>query len=359
MHTSMIMSEFMNNIRKVVPYVPGEQPQGDVIKLNTNENPYPPAPEVREIMDTVDVTLFRKYPDPTIGLLTEALAEEYSVKPSQVFVGVGSDDVIGMSFLTCFAGEKPIAFPDITYSFYDVWAELFRIPYKMIPVKDDFTIDINDYDGEWGGIIIANPNAPTSVNLGLDAVEELVKRHPECVVIIDEAYVDFGGTSALPLLSKYPNLLITQTFSKSRSMAGMRIGFALGNEELIKAIQDVKYSYNSYTLNRTAILAGTAAVKNHQYFKETCQKIIRTREAAKQEMRNLGFTVLDSKTNFLFVSHKSVPAALIQKELKKRNIYVRYWNKARIENYLRITIGTDEEMSKLYEALREIFSQCR
>ena len=311
-HTEMIMNEFMNNIRQVVPYVPGEQPQGDVIKLNTNENPYPPAPEVREIMDTIDVDLFRKYPDPTIAMLTDALAKEYSVKPSQIFVGVGSDDVIGMSFLTCFAGEKPIAFPDITYSFYDVWAELFRIPYKMIPVKEDFTIDINDYDGQWGGIIIANPNAPTSVELGIDAVEELVKRHPECVVIVDEAYVDFGGTSALPLLEKYPNLLITQTFSKSRSMAGMRIGFAIGNEELIQAIQNVKYSYNSYTLNRTSILAGTASVQNHTYFTETCRKIIRTREVAKLEMRKLGFTVLDSKTNFLFVTHERVPAALIQ-----------------------------------------------
>lgn len=349
----------MNNIRNVVPYVPGEQPQGNVIKLNTNENPYPPAPQVREIMDMVDVDLFRKYPDPTIKDLVEAIAEEYSVKPEQVFVGVGSDDVIGMSFLTCFAGEKPIAFPDITYSFYDVWAELFRIPYRTIPVKEDFTIDIDDYNGEWGGIILANPNAPTSVDLSIDAVEELVKRHPECVVIIDEAYVDFGGTSALPLIQKYPNLLVTQTFSKSRSMAGMRIGFAIGNEELIQAIQNVKYSYNSYTLNRTAILAGTASVKNHSYFTETCRKIIKTREAAKLVMKELGFTVLDSKTNFLFVTHPDFPAALIQSELKKRNIYVRYWSKPRIDSYLRITIGTDEEMNRLYEALREIFSQCR
>ena len=236
---------FMDNIRRVVPYVPGEQPAGKVIKLNTNENPYPPAPAVQEILNTDDAELLRKYPDPSIGPLVRALAKEYNLEPEQIFVGVGSDDVIGMSFLTCFAGEKPIAFPDITYSFYDVWAELFRIPYKMIPLKDDYTIDIDDYDGQWGGIIIANPNAPTSIELGIDRVEELVKRHPECVVIVDEAYVDFGGTSAMPLVAKYPNLLITQTFSKSRSLAGLRIGFAVGNPELIKAINDVKYSYNS------------------------------------------------------------------------------------------------------------------
>lgn len=350
---------FMDNIRRVVPYVPGEQPAGKVIKLNTNENPYPPAPAVQEILNTDDAELLRKYPDPSIGPLVKALAKEYDLRPEQIFVGVGSDDVIGMSFLTCFAGEKPIAFPDITYSFYDVWAELFRIPYKMIPLKDDYTIDIDDYDGQWGGIIIANPNAPTSIELGIDRVEELVKRHPECVVIVDEAYVDFGGTSAMPLVAKYPNLLITQTFSKSRSLAGLRIGFAVGNPELIKAINDVKYSYNSYTLNRPSIVAGVASLGDRAYFEKICAKVIATREAAKKEMAALGFSFPDSKTNFLFVTHETVPAEFIQKELKKRNIYVRYWKKPRIDNRLRITIGTDEEMAALYAALKEIISQCK
>lgn len=350
---------FMDNIRRVVPYVPGEQPAGKVIKLNTNENPYPPAPAVQEILNTDDAELLRKYPDPSIGPLVRALAKEYNLELEQIFVGVGSDDVIGMSFLTCFAGEKPIAFPDITYSFYDVWAELFRIPYKMIPLKDDYTIDIDDYDGQWGGIIIANPNAPTSIELGIDRVEELVKRHPECVVIVDEAYVDFGGTSAIPLVAKYPNLLVTQTFSKSRSLAGLRIGFAVGNPELIKAINDVKYSYNSYTLNRPSIVAGVASLSDRPYFEKICAKVIATREAAKKEMAALGFSFPDSKTNFLFVTHKSVPAEYLQKELKKRNIYVRYWKKPRIDNRLRITIGTDEEMAALYAALKEIISQCK
>lgn len=352
-------NSFMDNIRRVVPYVPGEQPVGKVIKLNTNENPYPPAPGVQEIMASTDAEILKKYPDATIGPLVRAIAKEYNVKPEQVFVGVGSDDVIGMSFLTCFAGKKPIAFPDITYSFYDVWAELFRIPYKMIPVEADYTIDIDRYDGEWGGIIIANPNAPTSIELGIDKVEELIRRHPECVVIIDEAYVDFGGTSAVPLLEKYPNLLVTQTFSKSRSLAGMRIGFAIGNTELIKAISDVKYSYNSYTLNHPSIAAGVASIEDRAYFEKICSKVIKTREAAKKELRALGFSCPDSKTNFLFATHESVPAEYIQKELKKRNIYVRYWKKPRIDNRLRITIGTDEEMAALYAALKEIIGQCK
>ena len=353
------MNSYMNNIRKVVPYVPGEQPKGNVIKLNTNENPYPPAPEVQQIFESSDAELLRKYPDPTIGKLVSAIAEQYDVKPSQVFVGIGSDDVLGMAFLTCFAGEKKLAFPDITYSFYDVWGELFRIPYETIPVREDFSISVSDYAGEKGGIIIANPNAPTSLELGIDRIEELVSSHPECVVIVDEAYVDFGGTSALPLVEKYPNLLVVQTFSKSRSMAGMRIGFAIGQEPLIKAMNDVKYSYNSYTLSHTAIAAGEASVRNRTYFLETCRKVIKTREAAKKEMKALGFSFPDSKTNFLFATHESVPAKTLQAELKKRNIYVRYFAKPRIDNYLRITIGTDEEMKCLYEALREIIAQCK
>lgn len=353
------MNTYLDNIRRVVPYVPGEQPAGKVIKLNTNENPYPPAPAVEEVLRASDADVLRKYPDPTIGALVKELAAEYGVKPSQVFVGVGSDDVIGMAFLTCFAGQKPIAFPDITYSFYDVWAELFRIPYETIPVREDFSVCIDDYDGEKGGIIIANPNAPTSLELSVSSVEELVKRHPECVVVVDEAYVDFGGTSALPLVEKYPNLLVTQTFSKSRSLAGMRIGFAIGQEALIKAISDVKYSYNSYTLNTTAIAAGVASVRDRGYFEKTCAKVVATRERAKERLAELGFSFPDSKTNFIFATHESVPAKTLQEELKKRSIYVRYFAKPRIDNYLRITVGTDEEMEALYSALREIIDQCR
>jgi len=343
-----------NNVRKVEPYVAGEQPKkSNVIKLNTNECPYPPAPGVRKLAEEMDYDKLRLYPDTDSTMLVRELAEYYHVKPEQVFVGVGSDDVLATAFVTFFDSGKPILFPDITYSFYDVWAELYRIPYKRCPLKDDWHIDVEDYKQPNGGVILANPNAPTGLMEDLSVVEEIIQANRDVVVIVDEAYVDFGGTSALPLLEKYDNLLVVQTFSKSRAMAGLRIGFCIGSEKMIKYLNDVKFSINSYTMNMTAQILGVEAVRDEAYFKETVQKIINTRERVKKELRELGFTFPDSKTNFVFASHKSVPAKDIFEALRMQDIYVRFWNKERINNCLRITIGTDEEMDKMICFLKE------
>lgn len=346
------MSDWRDKVRRVVPYVPGEQPdQADMIKLNTNENPYPPAPGVRKALEAFDTDRLRLYPDPKAGVLTQALADYYGVKPSQVFVGVGSDDVLAMSFLTFFHSDKPILFPDITYSFYDVWAEEFRIPYVTKALDDNFHIVPEDYFGENGGVIFPNPNAPTGVELPLSAIEDILQHNRDVVVIVDEAYVDFGARTALPLLEKYDNLLVVQTFSKSRSMAGMRIGFCIGNEELISYLNDVKYSFNSYTMDQLTLTLGTEALKDQAYFQETVDKIVKTREWTKRELRRLGFTFEDSKANFIFASHETIPAGQIFQALRERHIYVRYFDKPRIDNYLRITIGTREEMETLIEFL--------
>lgn len=343
------MKPWEANIRKVVPYVPGEQPKGGkLIKLNTNENPYPPAPGVLKALREMNPDQFRKYPDPAASALVEELAAYYGLGTDQVFVGVGSDDVIGMAFLTFFNSEKPILFPDITYSFYPVWADLFRIPYVSPKLDENFCIIKEDFYQENGGIIFPNPNAPTGIDLPLEDVEAILRQNQDVVVIVDEAYVDFGGTSALSLIENYENLLVVQTFSKSRSMAGMRIGYAMGNPALIKALQDVKYSYNSYTMNFPSLILGAEAVKDDAYFKETLAKIIKTREEAKQRLGSLGFTCLDSKSNFLFASHKKVPARELFEALRQNQIYVRYFNQPRLDHYLRITIGTDEEMEALY-----------
>ncbi len=348
------MKPWEQNIRNVEPYVPGEQPSGKVIKLNTNENPYPPAPGVSEALANLNVADLRKYPDPTAGELVRAIAQVYGRKESEVFVGVGSDDVLGMAFMTFFHGGKPILFPDVTYSFYDVWAQLLEIPYEQIPLEVDFTLNVADYMRENGGIVIANPNAPTSLCLGLADIERLLQANRESVVIVDEAYIDFGGCSALPLIDRYENLVVVQTYSKSRSLAGMRIGYAFANEKLIAAMQAVKYSYNSYTMNMPSILAGKASVLDTEYFARTTAKIVATRERMKKSLAELGFFMPDSKTNFLFATHKSVPAKELFEKLREKQIYVRYFNKPRVDNYLRITIGTDEEMDRLFSALREI-----
>lgn len=348
------MSSWEKNVRKVVPYVPGEQPKEQkIIKLNTNENPYPPAPGVSRALAELDVELLRKYPDPAADVLVSAIAENYGLKKEQVFVGVGSDDVLAMCFLTFFNSEKPILFPDITYSFYDVWADVFRIPYETQPLNEKFEIVKEDYFKENGGVIFPNPNAPTGALLPLEAVEEVVTQNPDVIVIVDEAYIDFGGISALPLIEKYDNLLVVQTFSKSRSMAGMRIGYAMGDAKLIKYLNDVKYSFNSYTMNQTALAAGVEAVKDDAYFQETCKKIINTRERVKGELRKLGFSFADSQANFLFVTHEKCPAAELFEALKKEKIIVRYFKKPRIDNYLRITVGTDEEMDALLAFLKQ------
>lgn len=346
------------NVRKVVPYVPGEQPKDpEIIKLNTNECPYPPAPGVEKALKEFDCNKLRLYPDTQAAVLTETLAEYYGVKSEQVFVGVGSDDVLAMAFLTFFNGSKPVLFPDITYSFYDVWAELHRIPYKTIPLREDFRIEPEDYRIENGGIVLPNPNAPTGRLETQETIEEIIKAGQDSVVIVDEAYVDFGGESALPLLKKYDNLLVVQTFSKSRAMAGNRIGFAIGNETLISYLNDAKFSFNSYTMDSITTMLGAASVKDDAYFKETIAKVTATREWTKKELQKLGFVFQDSKSNFIFAAHKEKRAEDIFLYLKTKKIYVRYFKKPRIDNYLRISIGTDEEMKTLIDVLTGFLSK--
>lgn len=342
-----------DNVKRVVPYVPGEQPKSKVIKLNTNENPYPPSPKVREVLSNYDIDELRLYPDVNAGELGMALAKYYGLNSNQVFVGVGSDDVLAIAFMTFFNSDKEILFPDITYSFYDVWADLYKIPYRMVELNDEFRINIEDYLVPNGGIVIPNPNAPTGVEKDVRELEKIVAKNPDSVVIIDEAYVDFGATSMLPLINKYDNLLIVQTYSKSRSMAGARIGMAFGNEKLIKYMNDVKFSINSYTMNRLTVAAGTAALEDEEYFKETCDKVIATRERTKVRLRELGFDMPDSKSNFVFAIHESIPASDIFNAAKSAGIYLRWWNKDRISNRLRISIGTDEEMDALFAFLKE------
>lgn len=343
---------WLANVRKVTPYVPGEQPQADkMIKLNTNENPYPPSPKVFEMHGKIDVSRFSLYPELSAASLTDRIAQYHGISNKQVFVGVGSDDVLSMSFLTFFNSEKPILFPDITYSFYPVWADVYRIPYECQPLRDDFTIDVADYKKENGGIVIANPNAPTSIGMDVSGIEEIIRSNPDVVVIIDEAYVDFGGESVLPLISRYDNLLVVRTYSKSRSMAGMRIGYAMGNEMLIQALNDVKESVNSYTINTESILIGAASLEDEEYFQKILARIVATRERVAEEMKKIGFDVRESQTNFIFASHKTVPAKQIFEQLKEQNIYVRYFNKPRIDNYLRITVGTDDQMDEFLKAV--------
>lgn len=346
------------NIKKVVPYVPGDQPKGDrLIKLNTNENPYPPAPGVERALRQMQVDQFRKYPDPAAGLLVQSLAERYGVGEDQVFVGVGSDDVIAMAFLTFFNSQKPVLFPDVSYSFYKVWADLFQIPYETPALDDNFQIHKEDYYKENGGVIFPNPNAPTGLFLPLSEVEDIIKHNQDVIVIVDEAYIDFGGTSALELLGKYENLLVVQTFSKARSMAGMRIGYAIGHPDLIRAINDVKYSYNSYTMNIPSLLLGVEAVKDEAYFQETTKKIVATRERAKDRFKQLGFSFPDSMANFIFVSHERVPAKDIFEALREHQIYVRYFAQPRLDNHLRVSVGTDEEMEELFTFLEQYLKE--
>lgn len=342
------------NVRRVVPYTAGEQPNREnMIKLNTNECPYPPAPGVKGLAERMDCDRLRLYPDANTTPLVDALAEYYGVSPQQVFVGVGSDDVLSLAFMTFFNSSLPILFPDVTYSFYDVWADLYRIPYKTCALDSDWHIRAEDYEQPNGGIIFPNPNAPTGLLENPDTVEKIIAANRDVVVIVDEAYIDFGGTSALPLLEKYDNLLVVQTFSKSRAMAGMRIGFCIGSKKLIGCLNDVKFSFNSYTMNYPAQLLGVEAVRDDAYFKEITAKITATRERVKKELRKLGFVFPDSMANFIFASHEKVPAKQIFLALREADIYVRYWNKPRISNCLRITVGTDEEMDKLLAFLRK------
>lgn len=345
---------FLDKLRRIDPYVPGEQPQtADIIKLNANENPYPPAPGVQEALRTFDASSLALYPDANGKRLKAALAERFGLKPSQVFLGNGSDDVLALAFQSFFCSDKPILYPDITYSFYPVWCDLFRIPYETMPLDEDFCVNIRGYDKPNGGVVLPNPNAPTGRGLSLDALEDLLQHNADCVIIIDEAYVDFGAQSAVPLLDKYENLLVVQTMSKSRSLAGLRIGYALGSETLITTLEAVKNSYNSYTMDALALAAGEASVRDEDYFRQSCDKVIATRERAAEALRELGFTVLPSLTNFLFVTHPKKEASVIFEYLRQKNIFIRYFKLPRIDNYLRITVGTDEQMDKLIATLEE------
>lgn len=344
-------------VRRVEPYVPGEQPKDQkVIKLNTNECPYPPSPHVQRELQMIQNEQLKLYPDPDAAVLTEALARYYGVKEAQVFAGVGSDDVLAMAFMTFFHSEKPILFPDITYSFYDVWAQLFGISYEQIALTEELRIDPADYIRPNGGIIFPNPNAPTGVLESLDTIEQILQANPDVVVIVDEAYIDFGGVSCLPLLERYDNLLVVQTFSKSRALAGMRIGFAIGSERMIGYLKDVKFSFNSYTLNLPAIRCGAKSIQDREYFQETVEKIITTREWTKKALLELGFIFPDSYANFIFAKHKSMQAREIFEALKQEHVYVRYFPKPRIDNYLRITIGTMDQMQELIRLLKGIVS---
>ncbi len=350
------MREWEKNIRKVVPYVPGEQPKLlDVIKLNTNENPYPPAPGVEKVLREFDVDTLRLYPDPLVSDLVKAIADFYGLNENQVFTGVGSDDVLAMIFMTFFNSEKPLIFPDITYSFYDVWADMLRIPYETIALDDDFRIKPEDYYRENGGVIFPNPNAPTGELLSLGMVEDIIRHNSDVIVVVDEAYIDFGGVSALPLIEKYDNVIVVQTFSKSRSLAGSRVGYAMANPVLIKYLNDVKYSFNSYTMDRITIAAATEAVKDRDYFAETTAKVIKTREWTKNELAGLGFEFGDSKSNFIFARHPKMSGQALFEKLKAEQVFVRHFSKPeRIADYLRISIGTDQQMQKLISILERI-----
>jgi len=347
---------FWDKLRHITPYVPGEQPTGSYIKLNANENPYPPAPSVTAILRQFDAARLALYPDANGTALKTALANRFQLKPSQVFLGNGSDDVLALAFQAFFCSQQPVLYPDITYSFYPVWCDLFHIPYQTMPLDETFRIRPRDYDKPNGGVVLPNPNAPTGRAESLAFLEDILQHNRDCVVIIDEAYVDFGAPTAVPLLAQYDNLLIVQTTSKSRSLAGMRIGYALGSELLIGTLEAVKNSYNSYTLDALALEVGAASVADEAYFRDTCDKIIATRERTAQTLSELGFTVLPSDANFLFVTHPQRSAPDLFAALRERHIFVRYFRLPRIDNYLRITVGTDEQMAALLVALREILA---
>lgn len=345
---------WQKNLIKIEPYVAGEQPKfDDIIKLNANENPYPPSPEVRKVLDNFSYDDLKKYPSIDANPLREAIAEYYGIKKENVFTGNGSDDVLATAFRAFFNSELPIAYPDITYSFYPVWCELLKIPAKIYAVDDNFRINVKDYYEPNGGVVIPNPNAPTSIGENKNFIIDLLEHNKDSIVIIDEAYADFGEYSAVELIDKYDNLVVTQTFSKSRSMAGMRVAAAFANPYLISYMDAVKDSYNSYPMDSIAIQTGIASIKDKAYFEDTVAKIIATRERTANELKKLSFKVLDSSTNFLFASHSKHNAKDIFEYLKSKNIFIRYFNKPRIENYLRITIGTDEEMNAFLKAVKE------
>lgn len=342
-------------VRGLTPYVPGEQPKlPSLVKLNTNENPYPPSPRVLEALRREVADTLRLYPDPNADRLKETLADHYGLNPGQVFVGNGSDEVLAHTFLGLLKHEQPLLFPDITYSFYPVYCRLYDIPYRTVALSEDLEIKLDDYTQPNGGIIFPNPNAPTGRAVALEAVEALLRRNRQSVVAVDEAYVDFGGTSAVGLIDRYPNLLIIQTLSKSRSLAGLRVGYALGDAALIEALERLKNSFNSYPLDRFALAGAVEAIKDQAYFEQTRNAIIRTREALVRDLEALGFEVVPSAANFVFARHPARDGGELCQRLRERSIIVRHFRLPRIDQYLRITVGTDEQCRLLIDALRAI-----
>ena len=346
---------WLDKLRKIQPYVAGEQSKNpNIIKLNANETPYPPSPKVKEVLSNFNTDNLKKYPASDALELKNALAKAYNLNENQIFMGNGSDDVLALCFQAFFCSDKPILFPDLTYSFYPVWCSLFKTPYKNIPLDENFRINPDDYKEENGGVILPNPNAPTGIYENLDFIEKILNNNKDCIVIIGEAYIDFGGESAISLLDKYENLVIVQTMSKSRSLAGLRVGYAFASAELISVLEAVKNSYNSYTMDSIAISAAAASLADNDYFKDTCNKIINTRQKTIQALEKLDFDVVPSMANFVLATHKSVKAVDVFEKLKAQNIFVRYFKIPRIDNYLRITIGTDDEMDKLFYALKNL-----
>ncbi|HHW47378.1 MAG TPA: histidinol-phosphate transaminase [Clostridiaceae bacterium] len=341
--------------KRLEPYVPGEQPQDrKYIKLNTNENPYPPSPKVLEAIKNAADDRLRLYPDPDCNSLKEYIAQYFGLEKGQVFVGNGSDEILAFAFLTFFNPGNSILFPDITYSFYPVYCGLYGINYKTVPLDENFSIPVESFFQKNGGIIIANPNAPTGKYLDVSLIRQILERNTKSVVLIDEAYIDFGGESSVKLVNEYPNLLVVQTLSKSRSLAGLRVGFALGDRGLIEGLDRVKNSFNSYTLDRLAIVSAIEAIKDETYFRKTREKVIRTRERVSRELTGIGFEVVDSLANFIFIRHPKVYAYDIFQKLREQGILVRHFNKPGIDNFLRVSIGTDSEMDIFLRVIKNI-----
>jgi len=349
------MSKFWNkHLCGIAPYTPGEQPKDKkYIKLNTNECPYPPSPLVIQRIHEYSANFLRLYPDPETTGLKEALAKTYNLQPQNIFTGNGSDEILAFAFMSFFNKGDKVYFPDVTYSFYTVYAAFFELDEQCIPLDNNFNIRVSDYSSCDGGIIIANPNAPTGICLSCSEVETILKNNKNHIVIIDEAYIDFGGESAVRLIPHYENLLVIHTFSKSRALAGLRLGYALGHENLIRALECVKFSFNSYTVNNLSLAAGIAALEDVDYFNEIRSKIVATRNKTQKELESLGFMVLPSSANFIFVSYPVIDGKTLYSNLKKQGVLVRYFSKQRIENFIRITIGTDTEMSLFLEVLKK------
>jgi histidinol-phosphate aminotransferase len=352
------MSRYWSDVvGRLTPYVPGEQPRLDkLVKLNTNESPYPPSPRVLEAIAAVPADALRRYPDPESTELRQAFADRNGLDLVQVFVGNGSDEVLAHVFQALLKHDRPLLFPDITYSFYPVWCDLYQVRWRTVPLTQDFRVDPDDYRGENGGIIIPNPNAPTGVLLGLTAVRQLLEQNPDSVVVIDEAYIDFGGESATCLIPEFDNLLVVQTMSKSWALAGLRVGVAMGSEALVDALQRVKNSFNSYPLDVLAQRAGVAALGDEDYFNRTCGRVIASRERLAAAMAGLGFEVLPSAANFILARHPDRAARDLFAALRARGIVVRYFDKPRIDEHLRISVGTDAQCDELLAALGELLA---